>query len=75
MIKKTAVVVSLVLVASLSGCAAMGTGPQATDTEGGALLGALAGAVIGNQTGSGLAGAAIGAGLGGLAGNAVGAQR
>jgi len=59
----------------LSGCASMGSGPQATDTEGGALLGALAGAVIGNQTGSPLAGAAIGAGIGGLAGNAVGAQR
>jgi len=61
----------------LSGCASMGTGPQAqaADTEGGALLGALAGAVIGNQTGAPLAGAAIGAGIGGLAGSAVGAQR
>jgi hypothetical protein len=59
----------------LSGCASMGTGPQAADTEGGALLGALAGAVIGNQTGAPLAGAAIGAGIGGLAGSAVGSQR
>lgn len=69
------IVIGILLAVSLSGCAAMGTGPQATDTEGGALLGALAGAVIGNQTGSGLAGAAIGAGIGGLAGNAVGTQQ
>lgn len=62
----------LVIASLLSGCAALGTGKQATDAEGGALLGAVAGAVIGNQTGSGLAGAAIGAGIGGLAGNAVG---
>ena len=63
----------LCLVTLLSGCAAMGTGRQATDTEGGALLGALAGGVIGNQTGSPIAGALIGAGVGGVAGNAVGA--
>jgi len=68
-------ILAVIIVASLlSGCAAMGTGKQATDTEGGALLGALAGAVIGNQTGSPLAGAAIGAGIGGLAGHAVGGQ-
>ncbi len=63
-----------VLVSFLTGCATMGTGRQATDTEGGALLGALAGGIIGNQTGSPLTGAAIGAGIGGLAGNAVGGQ-
>jgi hypothetical protein len=69
----------LVLVSLLSGCAAlaggspMGTGKQATDTEGGALLGALAGGVIGSQTGAPIAGALIGAGVGGVAGNAVGA--
>lgn len=72
---KIAVGILLAVSVSLSGCAAVGTGPQATDTEGGALLGAVAGAVIGNQTGSGLAGAAIGAGIGGLAGNAVGGPR
>ena len=64
----------LLVAATLSGCAALGTGKQAVDTEGGALLGALAGGVIGNQTGSPLAGAAIGAGIGGVAGNAVGGQ-
>jgi uncharacterized protein YcfJ len=64
----------LVSVGLLSGCAVMGTGKQATDTEGGALLGALAGGIIGNQTGSPLAGAVIGAGVGGLAGHAVGSQ-
>ena len=70
----------LLLASLLSGCAAlaggnpMGTGKQATDTEGGALLGALAGGVIGNQTGSPIAGALIGAGVGGVAGNAVGGQ-
>ncbi len=64
----------LLLASLLSGCAMMGTGKQATDTEGGALLGALAGGVIGNQTGSPIAGALIGAGVGGVAGNAVGGQ-
>jgi uncharacterized protein YcfJ len=65
----------LMLAGMLSGCAAMGTGKQATDTEGGALLGALAGGVIGNQMGSPIAGALVGAGVGGVAGNAVGGQR
>lgn len=70
----------LLMVSLLSGCATlaggnpMGAGKQATDTEGGALLGALAGGVIGNQTGSPIAGALIGAGVGGVAGNAVGGQ-
>ena len=47
----------LLLASLLSGCAAlaggnhMGTGKQATDTEGGALLGALAGGVAGNAVG------------------------
>lgn len=69
-------VLGLLLVASLlSGCATLGTGRQATDTEGGALLGAVAGGVIGNQTGSPIAGALIGAGVGGLAGHAVGGQK
>ncbi|MGC9216974.1 YMGG-like glycine zipper-containing protein [Acidithiobacillus sp.] len=73
--RKSNLVIGILLAVSLSGCASLGTGPQATDAEGGALLGALAGAVIGNQTGSPLAGAAIGAGIGGLAGNAVGSKR
>ena len=61
----------------LTGCAGnpyMSNG-QTADATGGALLGALAGAVIGNQTGAGLAGAAIGAGVGGLAGYGVGNQQ
>ncbi len=61
----------------LTGCANnpyMSNG-QTADATGGALLGALAGAVIGNQTGAGLAGAAIGAGVGGLAGYGVGNQQ
>jgi len=59
---------------ALAGCANNPYASNATtaDAGGGALLGALAGAVIGNQTGAPLAGAAIGAGLGGLAGYAVG---
>ncbi len=74
-IYKTAAVATLVI--ALAGCANnpyMGNG-QTADATGGALLGALAGAVIGNQTGSGLAGAAIGAGVGGLAGYGVGNQQ
>ncbi|MDA8152625.1 MAG: YMGG-like glycine zipper-containing protein [Acidithiobacillus sp.] len=71
-IYKTALAVTVA--AALSGCTNnpyMGNG-QTADAAGGALLGALAGAVIGNQTGAGLAGAAIGAGVGGLAGYGVG---
>ena len=74
-IYKTAMAATLAAV--LAGCANnpyMGNG-QTADATGGALLGALAGAVIGNQTGSGLAGAAIGAGVGGLAGYGVGNQQ
>ena len=58
----------------LTGCAGNPymTNAQTADATGGALLGAVAGAVIGNQTGAGLAGAAIGAGVGGLAGYGVG---
>lgn len=58
----------------LTGCAnnPYMTNGQAADATGGALLGAVAGAVIGNQTGAGLAGAAIGAGVGGLAGYGMG---
>ena len=61
----------------LTGCAGNPymTNGQTADATGGALLGALAGAVIGNQTGAGLAGAAIGAGVGGLAGYGVGNQQ
>ena len=61
----------------LAGCAGNPymTNGQTADTTGGALLGALAGAVIGNQTGAGLAGAAIGAGVGGLAGYGMGNQQ
>ncbi|MDD2748664.1 YMGG-like glycine zipper-containing protein [Acidithiobacillus thiooxidans] len=57
----------------LAGCANNPYASNGTtaDTSGGALLGAVAGAVIGNQTGAPLAGAAIGAGLGGLAGYGV----
>lgn len=66
--------VLLCLAGLLSGCAMMGTGKQATDTEGGALLGALAGGIIGNQTGSPLTGALIGAGVGGVAGRSIGGQ-
>ena len=61
----------------LTGCANnpyMSNG-QTADATGGALLGAVTGAVIGNQTGAGLAGAAIGAGVGGLAGYGVGNQQ
>ena len=60
----------------LTGCAGNPymTNGQTADATGGALLGALAGAVIGNQTGAGLAGAAIGAGIGGLAGAGMGNQ-
>lgn len=60
----------------LTGCAGNPymTNAQTADTTGGALLGAVAGAVIGNQTGVGLAGAAIGAGIGGLAGAGMGNQ-
>ena len=61
----------------LTGCAGnpyMSNG-QTADATGGALLGAVAGAVIGNQTGAGLAGAAIGAGVGGLAGYGMGNQQ
>ena len=74
-IYRTAMAVTLA--AALSGCANnpyVGNG-QTADATGGALLGALAGAVIGNQTGAGLAGAAIGAGVGGLAGYGVGNPR
>ena len=74
-IYKTAMAAALAV--ALSGCANnpyMGNG-QTADATGGALLGALAGAVIGNQTGAGLAGAAIGAGVGGLAGYGVGNQQ
>ena len=58
---------------ALSGCANNPYASNGTtaDTGGGALLGALAVAVIGNQTGAPLAGAAIGAGVGGLAGYGV----
>ena len=61
----------------LTGCAGNPymTNGQTADATGGALLGALAGAVIGNQTGAGLAGAAIGAGIGGLAGAGMGNQQ
>lgn len=57
----------------LAGCANNPYASNGTtaDTGGGALLGAIAGAVIGNQTGAPLAGAAIGAGVGGLAGYGV----
>ena len=60
----------------LTGCAGNPymTNAQTADATGGALLGAVAGAVIGNQTGAGLAGAAIGAGIGGLAGAGMGNQ-
>ena len=60
----------------LTGCAGNPymTNAQTADATGGALLGAVAGAVIGNQTGAGLAGAAIGAGVGGLAGAGMGNQ-
>lgn len=74
-IYKTAIAAALAV--ALAGCANnpyMGNG-QTADATGGALLGALAGAVIGNQTGAGLAGAAIGAGVGGLAGYGVGNQQ
>ena len=61
----------------LTGCAnnPYMTNGQTADATGGALLGAVAGAVIGNQTGAGLAGAAIGAGIGGLAGAGMGNQQ
>ncbi len=61
----------------LTGCAGNPymTNGQTADATGGALLGALAGAVIGNQTGVGLAGAAIGAGIGGLAGAGMANQQ
>lgn len=61
----------------LTGCAGNPymTNGQTADATGGALLGAVAGAVIGNQTGAGLAGAAIGAGIGGLAGAGMGNQQ
>ena len=61
----------------LTGCAGNPymTNGQAADATGGALLGAVAGAIIGNQTGAGLAGAAIGAGVGGLAGAGMGNQQ
>ena len=61
----------------LTGCAGNPymTNAQTADATGGALLGAVAGAVIGNQTGAGLAGAAIGAGIGGLAGAGMGNQQ
>ena len=61
----------------LTGCAGKPymTNGQTADATGGALLGAVAGAVIGNQTGAGLAGAAIGAGIGGLAGAGMGNQQ
>ncbi|MBU2834298.1 hypothetical protein HF673_00515, partial [Acidithiobacillus thiooxidans] len=61
----------------LAGCANNPYASNGTtaDTDGGALLGAVAGAVIGNQTGSPLAGAVIGAGLGGLAGYGVAHSR
>ena len=60
----------------LTGCAGNPymTNGQTADATGGALLGAVAGAIIGNQTGAGLAGAAIGAGVGGLAGYGMGNQ-
>ncbi|MDA8152904.1 MAG: YMGG-like glycine zipper-containing protein [Acidithiobacillus sp.] len=66
----------LLLVATSVGLAGCANNPYASngttaDTGGGALLGAIAGAVIGNQTGAPLAGAAIGAGVGGLAGYGV----
>ena len=61
----------------LTGCAGNPymTNGQTADATGGALLGAVAGAIIGNQTGAGLAGAAIGAGVGGLAGAGMGNQQ
>ena len=61
----------------LTGCAGNPymTNGQTADATGGALLGAVAGAIIGNQTGAGLAGAAIGAGIGGLAGAGMGNQQ
>ncbi len=61
----------------LAGCAnnPYMTNGQSANTGGGALLGALAGAVIGNQTGAPLAGAAIGAGVGGLAGYGLSNQQ
>ena len=61
----------------LTGCAGNPymSNAQTADATGGALLGAVAGAVIGNQTGAGLAGAAIGAGIGGLAGAGMGNQQ
>ena len=61
----------------LTGCAGNPymTNGQTADATGGALLGAVAGAIIGNQTGAGLAGAAIGSGVGGLAGAGMGNQQ
>lgn len=68
---RTPLIITCILASlALSGCASnpYGNNASAADTSGGALLGAVAGAVIGNQTGAPLAGAAIGAGIGGLAG-------
>ncbi len=65
-------VTALVVLASLSGCAAMNA-----KTKGaliGATAGAGAGAVIGNQTGSTTRGAIIGAVVGGAAGAIIGHQ-
>lgn len=63
-------ILAIAVTGLLAGCADNPYASNATtaSTEGGALLGGLAGAIIGNQTGSPLAGAAIGAGIGGLAG-------
>ena len=68
--------VSLCVLAALTGCESMGTAAQSKTVQGatlGGLLGAGTGAIIGNQKGHHAgAGTAIGAGLGALGGGLIG---
>jgi len=66
-------IVVLVFLGAISGCASNKTRVAEGAAVGGG-LGALAGGIIGHQTGSGVGGALIGGAIGATAGAAVGAQ-
>ena len=72
--QKNPLLVALLCVPLLGGCASGGLGKREVGALGGGALGAGAGALIGRQSGHTAGGAAIGGALGALTGAVVGDQ-